>query len=96
MRTQDLRNITTGLTHTKKSRILGTLQYLTGFRDLNEGQLDGIRKLLLPILKKKIKDPRFWNNELDLDHGGDYKIDPLNEEVRKFFRKKYRMLYFEK
>lgn len=88
---QRLRNLTTGRLHTTMSDIYEDFEFFTGVAFLTH-QLPRALDAILPILKRKISEPRFWDDKFDLTHVGTYAIDPLDKEELAEFRETFRSL----
>jgi len=92
MNIQRLRNLTTGRLPTKMSDIYEDLEYLTGMSGLMTPMLPNVLSAITPILKSKIVDEKFWDENYDTEHTGEYEITPMNEEEKKEFLKSYEEL----
>ena len=88
MKNQILRNLTTGRLNTEMSDVHEAFEFFIGDEFVTH-QLPNALTALTPILKRKIKEGRYWDGEYDVDHKGEYEILPLNKDERDEFYKGY-------
>lgn len=76
MKAQRLRNLTTGKLHTKMAHIYEDLELITGQQSGSflTHQLPQVLDAVLPWLKEKVTDQRFWDSKYDPDHTGKFKL----------------------
>lgn len=89
MKIQRLRNLTTGRLHTKMEDIYKDIEFLVGTEGLFTHQLRSACDAMMPWLKEKIKEERFWDDQYDTTHIGEYDISPMNEKEKKEFWQAY-------
>jgi len=92
MDTQRLRNLTTGRLHTEMDHIYQDMELLTGMEGLMTHMLPNALLAMTPWLKEKVKDNRYWDDEYDTSHTGEYDITPMNNEEQKEVGKRYMAL----
>lgn len=85
MDAQRLRNLTTGRLHTAMTDIYADIEYITGEEGIMTHHLGMACAAMKPYLKQQIKDVRFWDDEHDPTHIGDYPIKPMSIDERKEF-----------
>lgn len=83
MDAQRLRNITTGLLHTKMEHIYIDLEQITGERGLMTHMLSRAMQAVEPWLRQHVIDPRFWDGRYDPLHVGEINLPEPTEEDRK-------------
>lgn len=97
MNAQRLRNLTTGILHTKMEDIYEDIEKITGCPGIMTHQIPAAHAAILPFLKDKIKDKRFWNDKYDTKHDGEIDIPSMNDEEKaamfKIFGKEIRKLW---
>lgn len=86
---QRLRNLTTGRLHTDIGCIYEDIEYLTGMEGIMTHMLPRACTCLMPYLKEKVTDERFWDGEYDTTHVGTFDIEPLNAEQVEDFQNRY-------
>lgn len=76
MKAQRLRNLTTAKLHTKMAHIYEDLELITGQQSGSflTHQLPDVLDAVLPWLKEKVTDQRFWDGRYDPDHTGKFKL----------------------
>lgn len=89
MEIQRLRNLTTGRLHTEMDHIYKDMEYLTGMEGVMTHMLPNVNTAMLPWLKEKIQDGRFWDEEYDTTHVGDFAIEPMDEANKKLVGERY-------
>lgn len=92
MKTQRLRNLTTGRLHTKMEDIYEDVEYLTGEKGVMTHMLPNAFRALDVFLRDKVKDARYWDGDYDTSHDGEFHIDPMTDEERAAFWKRYEAL----
>ena len=85
MNIQRIRNLTTGILHTKMSDIYEDIEFLTTEPGIMTHMLPAANAALQPFLKKQLLDPRFWDDKYDTTHTGDISLNPMNEEEKVAF-----------
>lgn len=89
MTNQRLRNLTTGRLHTEMGDIsadLGELLSMQG--QLTGEQLPNALIAVVPLLRERITDQRFWNGEYDPRHTGETEfLSPDNQEIEAMQRR---------
>ena len=85
MNIQRLRNLTTGRLHTKMADIYQDIEYITGERGVMTHMLPDATKALLPYLREKAPESRFWTGGYDPSHLGEIDIPPMNSDERSEF-----------
>ena len=76
---QRLRNLTTGRLHTDMQHIYEDMEWLTGTKGLYTDELPAVLHKLIPYLKAKIDNPRFWDGKHDTTHIGEFAISPMSK-----------------
>ena len=66
--TQRLRNLTTGILHTKMEDIYKDIEVITDAEGVMTHQLPAARKALEPYLRTVIRNEKFWDGDYDPDH----------------------------
>lgn len=83
---QRVRNLTTGILHTKMEHLYEDIEFITKSPGIMTHHLGPASQALDPYLRAQLPDPRFWNGEFDLMHTGDVEIVQLNEkQLEEFF-----------
>ena len=89
MNIQRLRNLTTGLAHTKSLlHVQEDLETLTGVSFVTH-QLVNALPAVKAVLRRRDLPKRFWNEKYDPEHTGGIDIEPFNEAEMKLFRDVY-------
>lgn len=86
---QRLRNLTTGLLHTKVADIYEDIEYLTGSPRIMTHQIPNASRAIEPWLKEKITDERFFDGNFYTTHTGEIDIQPMNEEEKRQMWERY-------
>lgn len=89
MQIQRLRNLTTGKLHTEISHVYEDLEWIIGETGLMTHMLPRVAKAVKPWLQNRIDDPRFWNEEYDPTHEGEFRLSPPTEEDRAEMLKRF-------
>jgi len=92
MKNQRLRNLTTGILHTKVQDIYMDVEYLVGERGVMTHMLPNMFRAITPWLKQRVTEARFWDEKFDVTHDGDTEIEPMTELDRKEFWDRYQKL----
>ena len=71
---QRLRNLTTGRLHTDIGCIYEDLGEITGQKGLMTHMLPRAMRAVEPWLREHVTDSRFWNDEYDNTHIGEYSL----------------------
>jgi hypothetical protein len=77
---QRLRNLTTGLLHTKIGDVYEDLDFITRGGGIMTHMIPRVMKAVEPWLREKITDPRFWDGKFDQEHVGVYPLDCMTAE----------------
>lgn len=79
--------MTTLILHTKMDDIYKDIEFITGETGIMTHQLPAAMKAITPWLKEKVQDQRFWDNQFDVTHVGEFDLQPMNlEEVKVMFK----------
>lgn len=89
---QRIRNLTTEVLHTKMADVYEDLEYITGERGLMTHMLPNINRAVRPWLQEQITDPRFWIEELDESHTGDFPLRQMTAAESKAALERYMQL----
>lgn len=89
MDTQRLRNLTTKKLHTEMDHIYQDMEFLTGMEGIMTHMLPNILTTMLPWLKSKVTDCRYWDDQFDTSHTGTYEITPMNADDKKEVMQRY-------
>ena len=88
MKIQRLRNLTTGHLHTNMGDIYEDIAAITGEDGIMTHQLPNAFRALLPWLKDKISDQRFFEDKHDPNHVGEFELPAMTpEEKGEFFQR---------
>lgn len=79
MEIQRLRNLTTGILHTRMQDIYEDIEHLTGSKGVMTHQLGMASKALKPYLMKVATDSRLWDGRHDSSHTGEIEVLPLQD-----------------
>lgn len=83
---QRLRNLTTGRLHTSMDHIYEDFAFFTG-HDFCTHQLPNALEALLPFLRKRVLEARFWDYKFDTTHVGQFAVKPLDaDELNEFLK----------
>ena len=87
---QRLRNLTTGILHTDVDYVYQDLELILGQEGLMTHMLPNALKAIIPWLKLNVTEERFWNDEFDTEHTGNYSIpEPTGGERRVMWQEYY-------
>lgn len=89
MDAQRVRNLTTGLLHTKMEDIYEDIEYLVGEEGIMTHHLPAARNALLPFLKYRVGYDGFWNEKYDPTHTGEINLVPLTADEQEQFWPKF-------
>jgi len=89
MNIQRLRNLTTERLHTKMDDIYEDIEYLVGENGLFSHQIPNAYRALLPWLREKVTEQRFWNGQFDETHVGEFDISPMTKDEQSSFWKRF-------
>lgn len=81
---QRLRNLTTGILHTKMDDIYKDISLITGEPGVMTHMLPAACRALKPFLEKRL-DESFWDNTFNTNNKSSIEILPLSEEEKKEF-----------
>ena len=87
---QRLRNLTTGRLHTEMSHVYQDLEMISGQKGLFTHMLPRMMNAIEPWLRQQIQDPKFWEDQYDPNHVGEYELPPPTESERKDMIEKYK------
>lgn len=87
-----MRNLTTRRLHTKMDDIYQDIEYLTGSEGIFTHMLPNAARALEPWLQEKGLDPRFWDEQYDTTHTGEYAITPMDADEKKAFFERFMAL----
>ena len=82
MKTQRLRNLTTGRLHTEVGHIYEDLGAITGEEGLMTHMLPRAMKAVEPWLREHVTDSRYWDGEYDTEHTGELDLPTPTAEDR--------------
>ena len=86
---QRLRNLTTGILHTKIDHVYEDLGLITGELGLMTHMLPRVMKAVEPWLKEQINNERFWDGKFDTTHVGEINLPEATEEEKKVFFERF-------
>lgn len=86
---QRLRNLTTGRLHTEMEHFYQDLELITGMEGLFTHMLPRAWRAIVPWLRENVKDSRFWDDEYDVTHVGEYELPTPTTEERAEMLKRY-------
>ncbi len=89
---QRLRNLTTGRLHTEVGHIYEDLEYIIGETGLMTHMLPNVWRAIEPWLKEQVQDTRFWDDEYDTTHVGDFPLRAMTAEESRAARERYMAL----
>jgi len=88
MNIQRIRNLTTGILHTRQEHVQEDLEFLFG-HELPETLIPEIASAIMPWLREKLQDERLFNPEYDPNQQGDVNLQPLTKPERESFWRGY-------
>lgn len=86
---QRLRNLTTGRLHTDIVHVYQDLELITGERGLMTHMLPNLSRAIEPWLRANVPDAKFWQDEYDVTHIGEFELPEPNSEDRKLMVERY-------
>ena len=86
---QRLRNLTTGRLHTAIRDVYHDIEYITGEEGIMTHMLPNAMRAIKWWLRDKVTDQRFWDDQYDVTHKGDYPIDPMTAAEQRVFWSNY-------
>lgn len=86
---QRLRNLTTGRLHTEVGHIYKDLEYITGMEGLFTHMLPNVMRAVEPWLREQVRDDRFWDDEYDTTHVGDFDLRSMDDGERRNMLQRY-------
>lgn len=92
MDAQRLRNLTTGILHTKMYHIYEDLEYITGMGGIFTHMIPRIMQTVAPWLRENVTDERFWDGKFDQTHEGDYPLRQMSKDEVDLAMKHYATL----
>lgn len=87
---QRLRNLTTGRLHTEMGHIYEDLGAINGEQGLMTHMLPRAMTAVEPWLREHVTDPRFWDDEYDPTHNGEYALPEPTAEDRTAMFERYK------
>lgn len=81
MQIQRIRNLTTGIIHTKREHVQEDFEFLVG-HEIPETLLPEVAAAIMPWFRERLTNLRFFDGILDLDHTGEVEIDPMTKPER--------------
>jgi len=76
---QRIRNLTTGILHTRIEHVYEDLEHLTDAKGIMTHMLPNVCRAIEPWLRERITDERFWDGKHDPDHVGDFNLEPMSK-----------------
>ena len=89
MNIQRLRNLTTGRLHTEMAHIYEDLGFIVGDDGLMTHMLPRVMTAVEPWLREQITDQRFWDEQYDTTHVGEYPLRAMTNEESAAALKRY-------
>jgi hypothetical protein len=86
---QRLRNLTTGRLHTDIGCVYMDLEAISGVQGLMTHMLPRMMSAVMPWLQEHVTEPRFWDDEYDTTHTGEYLLPEPTEIDRASMRERY-------
>lgn len=86
---QRLRNLTTERLHTEMDHVYQDLEIITKQQGLLTHMLPRVNNAVLPWLREKVKDQRFWDGEFDPSHTGDVELPEATAEELEAMLQRY-------
>ena len=77
---QRLRNLTTGILHTKMEHIYEDLEFITNQKGLMTHMLPNIMRAVKPWLRKQVTDKEYWDKKFSPKLQGSYLLQPMNRQ----------------
>lgn len=89
---QRIRNLTTGILHTRIGDVYEDIEYITRVSGIMTHQIPHALQAMSDWLKSKIQDSKFHESKFDPEHTGDMDLQTMNEEERQSFFNKFHSL----
>ena len=90
---QRLRNLTTGLIHTKMEHIYEDLELIAGKSGVMTHNLTGLSAACKPWLREHVTDARFWDGKFDTTHTGKIELpDPTAKDLKAMFKRYHKRI----
>ena len=86
---QRLRNLTTGKLHTEMGHIYEDLGFIVGDDGLMTHMLPRVIRAIEPWLREQVTDARFWDEQYDTTHTGEYPLRAMTPEENKVALERY-------
>jgi len=84
---QQLRNLTTGRLHTNMGDIHSLIDFITQSPGVMTHMIPRAMRAIDPWLRSKVDDARFWQDEYDTTHVGEFDLPHMTpEETTEFWR----------
>lgn len=87
---QRLRNLSTGMLHTKIDHVYEDIEYLVGEKGVMTHMLPNAMRALEPYLREKAPDPRLWDDKYYTTHQGEIDVTPMEGDAKEEFWKRYK------
>lgn len=92
MNIQRLRNLTTGKLHTQMQDIYEDLEFITRGGGIMTHMIPRVMQAVKPWLQEQITDERFWDDQYDPSHVGDYPLREMSIEENEAAMKRYKTM----
>lgn len=86
---QRLRNLTTGLLHTKIDHVYEDLEIIMGDKGLMTHMLPRAMRAVNPWLREHVVDTRFWGEDYDISHTGEIDLPVPTQQDRALMLERY-------
>ncbi len=86
---QRLRNLTTGLLHTKIDHVYEDLEIIMGDKGLMTHMLPRAMRAVTPWLLEHVADTRFWDGDYDISHTGEIDLPVPTQQDRALMLERY-------
>lgn len=87
---QRLRNLTTGRLHTNIGHVYEDLELITGQSGFMTHMLPRVARAVEPWLREHVEDQRFWYDEYDPTHTGEYPLPEPTADDRAAMFERYK------
>lgn len=89
---QRLRSLTTGRLHTEIGHVYEDIETITDIHGLMTYQLPNVLRALEPWLIEKVSDEKFWRDEFDPTHVGEFDLPQMTDNEKQAFISRYKQL----
>lgn len=86
---QRLRNLTTGILHTKISDVYADIDLIIGSAGVMTHQIPNAIEALYPYIKSRAPDDRLWNGSYDPDHIGEIDVPAMSASEKAEFVERF-------